>query len=69
MSNIKLAHYNDGKHKCESHEVYLKETDFYHEVGVYSHNIFDAIGHGETKEEAFEDLKKKLNFLFDELEL
>ena len=51
MSNIKLAHYDDGKQKYQSHEVYLKDTDFYHEVGVYNHNIFDAIGYGETKEE------------------
>lgn len=67
MGNIKLAHYDDGKKKCESHEVYLKDTDFYHEVGVYNHNIFDAIGYGETKEEALENLKKKLDFLFEEL--
>lgn len=67
---IKLAHYDDGKQKCQSHEIYLRE-----DIGVcypydlLSHDIFEARGYGATREEALNDLKNKLNFLFDELKI
>lgn len=67
-SNIKLAHHDDGKKKYQSHEVFLKEDDFYYNQ-LFSHNIFEARGYGATKEEALNDLKNKLNFLFDELKI
>ena len=64
---IELAHHNDGKEKWQSHEVYLIEEEFYnHEYGLYSHDIFDAIGYGETQEEALEDFKRKMNYMFEE---
>ena len=67
-NNIKLAHYDDGKHKWQSHEVFLKDNGINYN-GLYSHDIFEARGYGETKEEALNDLKNKLNFLFDELKI
>ena len=67
--NIKLAHYDDGKQKWQSHEICLQDDiNFYHN-DIFSHNIFDARGYGATKEEALNDLKNKLNFLFDELKI
>lgn len=68
MGNIRMVHHDDGKCKWESHEVYLQDADnFYNDIGVWSHNIFEARGCGETQEEALNDLKKKLEYLFDEL--
>lgn len=64
---MKLTHYNDGEQKQLSHEVSLKDNLFYNqEVEVYSHNILDTIGYGETKEEALEDFKKKIDWLMKE---
>ena len=59
---MKLAHYDDGKHKWMSHEVFLKEDDNFYckEFDLFSHNITDARGYGETKGEALQDLKNKL---------
>lgn len=68
--HIKLAHHDDGKQKWQSHEIYLRE-----DIGVCypydlsGHNIFLARGYGATKEEALNDLKNKLNFIFDELKI
>ena len=68
MSNINIAHYDDGKQKWQSHEVYLKEKDFYNtEYDINSHDIFTVIGYGETKEEALKDFKRKIEYLFKEL--
>ena len=66
---IKLAHYNDGKQKDQSHEIYLREDIGFCYNDLFSHNIFTARGYGATKEEALNDLKNKLNFLFDELKI
>lgn len=66
--SIKLAHHDDGKDKYQSHEIFLKEGEFYYNE-LFSHNIFEARGYGQTKEEALNDLKNKLNFLFDELKI
>ncbi len=64
---IKLAYHDDGKQKWESHEIYLKEDDFYNnEFDVWSHNPFDVHGYGKTKEEALEDFKKKLQYIINE---
>ena len=58
---MKLAHYDDGKHKWMSHEVFLKEDDNFYckEFDLFSHNITDVRGYGETKGEALQDLKNK----------
>lgn len=64
---IKMAYHNDGKQKCQSHEIYLKEDDFYNsEFGVFSHNPFETIGYGETKEKAVEDFKKRFQYVMSE---
>lgn len=59
-----LTHYDDKKERYRSHEitlnfkgsgeVYRSELNDY-----YSINPFDNIGYGATKEEAYEDFKKK----------
>ena len=64
---IKLAYHNDGKQKWQSHEIYLKEDEFYNnEFGVLSHNPFDIYGYGETKEEALEEFIKRFKYIMDE---
>ena len=57
-----------GKHKWMSHEVFLKEDDNFYckEFDLFSHNITDVRGYGETKGEALQDLKNKLDWLFKE---
>lgn len=64
-----LAHYNDGKEKYQSHEIYFKEDPhFYHqETGLFSHNLSDIRGYGETKEEALDDFKKKFDYIMYEM--
>ena len=60
---MKIAHHNDGKGKSQSHTCYLfNDADRYHHFDLT--NIY---GYGETKEEAIENLKKKLAYYFDEL--
>ena len=60
---MKIAHHNDGKEKSQSHTCYLfNDADRYHNFDLT--NIY---GYGETKEEAIENLKKKLAYYFDEL--
>lgn len=60
---MKIAHYNDGKEKWESHTCYLfNDSDVYHEF-----DITNIRGYGETKEEAIQNLKKELQHYFDEL--
>lgn len=51
---MKIAHHDDNKEKWQSHACYLfNDANGYHEF--YITNIY---GHGETKEEAIENLKK-----------
>lgn len=65
---IELTHYDDGKKKFQSHEVSIKEQYFYNaKYDVTSHNVFDLIGYGKTKEEALEDYKKKFGYVMNEL--
>lgn len=63
-----LAHYDDGKQKYQSHEIFLKEDGnfFSKEHDLSSHDITDVRGYGETKEEALQDLKTQLDWLFEE---
>ena len=65
---MRLVHYDDGKQKIESHEVFLKEDENFYckEFMLFSHDITDVRGYGETKEEALQDLKNKLDWLFKE---
>lgn len=64
---IRLTHCDDGKGKSQSHEIFLEETPFYNaEHDVCTHDIFDLIGYGETKEEALEDFRKKFSYVMDE---
>ena len=64
---IRLTHYDDRKEKSQSHEISLDETPFYNaEHDVWTHDTFELIGYGETKEEALEDFKKKFAYVMDE---
>ncbi len=66
---IKLAHHDDKKGKYQSHEVYLKEDDFYNaEYGLLSTNPFDVMGYGATKEEALKDFMRKMDYILREWE-
>ena len=60
---MKIAHYNDGKKKWGSHSCYLfNDANDYHEF-----DITNISGCGETKEEAIQNLKKELEYYFNEL--
>ena len=64
---IKLVHYNDGKEKWQSHEIYLNEEDFYNdEFDLFSISPFDVSGYGATKEEALKDFMRKMEHVFIE---
>lgn len=60
---MKIAHHNDGKEKWQSHICYLfNDANDYPEF-----DITNIHGYGETKEEAIKNLKKKLEYYFNEL--
>lgn len=60
---MKIAHYNDGKEKWQSHSCFLfNDTDKY-----FSFDLTSIHGYGETQEEAIENLKKELDYYFREL--
>lgn len=55
-NTLKLFHYDDGKGKYQSHEVF---------IGEYDSCYCTLIGYGETKKEAIIDFKNKYDeFLF-----
>ena len=59
-----MTYHNDHKEKCQSHEIAIRENDFYNaEADVWSHNPFDITGYGATKEEAIEDFKNKFRYV------
>lgn len=60
---MKIAHYNDGKEKWQSHRCNLfNDSDEYHNF-----DLTDIYGYGETKEEAIENLKQELDYYFREI--
>lgn len=70
MSEIRLAHYNDGKQKCYSHEISIfdKCDDYCDETGTFGiYDLEAIIGYGESEEQAREDFKNKFNSAFDKL--
>lgn len=65
---IEMTYHNDHKEKWQSHEISIREHDFYNaEADVWSHNPFDITGYGATKEEAIEDFKNKFKYIMREL--
>ena len=70
MNNMYLIYHNDKKEKNSSHSIGIKEDDMFYdtESGVFSHDILNARGYGETKEEALENLKKQIIYLMKEYE-
>lgn len=65
---IEMTYHNDHKEKLQSHEISIREHDFYNaEVNVWSHNPFDITGYGATKEEAIENFKNKFKYIMREL--
>ena len=70
MSEIRLAHYNDGKQKCYSHEISIfdKCDDYCDETGTYGvHDLAAIIGYGESEEQAIDDFRNKFNSAFEQL--
>lgn len=69
---MKICHYDDGKGKINSHEVYFKEDNDYFKISdtsyTISHDLSDLRGYGETLYEAKYELMKQLDWLIDELE-
>lgn len=66
---IEMTHHDDGKKKYQSHEISIRELNFYNsEANLSTHNPFDVYGYGETKEEAIEDFKNKFKYLIKELQ-
>jgi hypothetical protein len=64
---IEMLYHNDHKEKWKSHEIYIKEHDFYNdEANLFSHDPFDITGYGATKEEAIEDFKNKFRNIMRE---
>lgn len=60
---MKIAHYNDGKEKWQSHSCFLfNDADKY-----FNFDLTSIHGYGETKEEAIENLKEELDYYFREL--
>lgn len=58
-----ITHHDDGKEKYQSHEVSMRDEIDY---GLYSID-FDITGYGATKEEAYDEFRKKLHEKFDML--
>lgn len=68
LEMIELVHKDDKKEKWQSHEVYLSEDCFINaEYMIFSHNPFDAVGYGHSKEDAVEDFKRKFQYIMQEL--
>lgn len=70
MSEIKLAHYDDGKHKYQSHEISIfDDIDEYNiETGTFGvHDLAAIIGYGDSEEQARDDFRNKFNSAFEQL--
>ena len=64
---IEMTYHNDYKEKRQSHEISIRERNFYNaEADLCSHNPFDIIGYGATKEEAIENFKNKFRYIMKE---
>ena len=67
---IEMTYHNDGKEKCQSHEISIRENGFYSNaeiLDVWSRNPFNVTGYGSTKEEAIKDFKDKFMYVMKEL--
>lgn len=72
MSTIKLAHYDDGKQKYQSHEIsiYTKNCEYCEKTGTYGYySIENITGYGNSKEEAYRDFENKINYAIDQLNI
>ena len=64
---IEMTYHNDSKEKFQSHEISIREKDFFNaEADVWSHDPFNITGYGATKEEAIEDFKNKFRYIMRE---
>ena len=67
---IKLAHYDDGKEKQQSNSIYFysdsttRQNLIKHDI--YSMDLTELTGYGETKEDAIRDFKEKFSYLMAE---
>lgn len=65
---IEMTYYNDHKEKIRSHEISIRENDFYNiDMDVWTHNPLDVVGYGSNKEEAIKDFVNKFKYVMDEL--
>lgn len=65
---IQMTYHNDHKEKGQSHEISIREQNFHNfEKDVWSHDLFDIVGYGATKDEAIEDFKNKFRYVMTEL--
>lgn len=65
-----VAHFDDGKEKYQSHEVYIGYSND-DESKVHcldDHTGLPLVGYGATKEEAFYDMKRKFDRYFHKLD-
>lgn len=64
---IEMIYNNDHKAKWQSHQISIRENDFYNaEADMWSHDPFNITGYGATKEEAIEDFKNKFRYIMRE---
>ena len=72
MQKIKLAHYDDGKQKYQSHEVSIFDDvdEYCTETGTFGiHDLAAIVGYGESKEQARKDFIAKFNSAFEQLKV
>ena len=67
---VKLAHHDDGKEKRQSHSISIYSDHTAHsnliEHGIYSMDLTELTGYGNTKEEAIQDFQEKFDYLISE---
>lgn len=65
---LELHHYDDKKERWQSHEVRVIENYSGKNIdGVWSLDPYQVTGFGATKEEAYEEFKRKFQYVVDQL--
>ena len=66
---MKLVCHNNGKEKFDSFDISFKD-DYNFSIKnaseLFSHDLSDVHGYGESIEDALSDFKRKIAYLFDE---
>lgn len=68
MGMLFLTHHDDGKQKCQSHEIGLSEDLMVYDTkhDIFSHDFKDLVGFGSSKDEALDDFIRKFEYLLNE---